>query len=99
MDDPSSLDRLRAHIECQQPTVNLYQFIGKLTVYSSTSQSTSFSASVKSEALGVDNLLLRGARLKDTDFIYGIFTFTKTNLWHLTVHCPLFFRMRCLHRQ
>ena len=76
MHDPSSLDSLRADIECQQPTVNLYQFIGKLTVYSSPNQSASSSASVKSEALGVDNLLLRGARLKDTDFIYGIFTST-----------------------
>lgn len=75
MDDSSSLHRLRAHIECQQPTVNLYQFIGKLTVYSPADQSTSSSTSyIKSEALGVDNLLLRGARLKDTDFIYGIFT-------------------------
>lgn len=48
--------------------MNLYQFVGTLTVYHRDSSDTV--NSVKS-SLGLDNLLLRGAKLKDTEFIYG----------------------------
>ena len=97
MSDPIALDGLRAYIECQQPTVNLYQFIGKLTVYSSNQpQPATPRASVKSEALGVDNLLLRGSRLKDTDFIYGNYFYSRSNnkLQHLISYCILFCCLR-----
>ncbi len=65
---PEMLDQLRGRIECQQPTVNLYQFIGTLTIYQKDSLG---SITPTTASLGLDNLLLRGARLKDTDFIYG----------------------------
>lgn len=70
---PESLDNLRGHIECQQPTVNLYQFVGTLTIYQRDLLGVT---STTTASLGLDNLLLRGARLKDTDFIYGT-PFTK----------------------
>lgn len=66
--EPQLLDTLRGHIECQQPTANLYQFVGTLTVYQSDSPGN---ISATTTSLGSDNLLLRGARLKDTEFIYG----------------------------
>ena len=78
LNDPQKLDRLRAHIECQQPTVNLYQFVGTLTVYRANFEvqnSEDDKGGVTS--LGLDNLLLRGARLKDTDYVYGIVVFKK----------------------
>lgn len=75
LNDPEKLDKLRAHIECQQPTVNLYQFVGTLTVYQTNldeqhSDSDRDRAGISS--LGLDNLLLRGARLKDTDYVFGM---------------------------
>lgn len=61
---PEQLDKLRAHIECQQPKVDLYQFIGTLTVYGGEN-------GTMTTHLGLENLLPRGCRLKDTSFIYG----------------------------
>ncbi|XP_046657252.1 phospholipid-transporting ATPase IF-like [Daphnia pulicaria] len=72
-DQPEKLERLRGHIECQQPTVNLYQFIGTLTVYERDGLGAISSTKA---SLGLDNLLLRGAKLKDTDFIYGCAVYT-----------------------
>jgi phospholipid-translocating ATPase len=80
--DAQKLDRLRAHIECQQPNVNLYQFVGTLTVYSSNRIVPEDSSELLRHqnceieaggvtSLGLDNLLLRGARLKDTEYVYG----------------------------
>lgn len=66
---PETLGELRAHLEYEQPDVNLYQFIGQLIVYSNDKTSEDS----KTDALGMENLLLRGARLKDTDHVYGNF--------------------------
>jgi len=63
---PDLLEELRAHIEYQQPNVNLYQFVGTLTVYPEDRREEPTTTS-----LGLDNILLRGCRLKDTDYIYG----------------------------
>lgn len=71
LDDPTKLNGLRAHIECQQPTVNLYQFVGTLTVYRTDSGPNTSDPNQEVTSLGLDNLLLRGARLKDTDYVYG----------------------------
>lgn len=81
--DAQKLDRLRAHIECQQPNVNLYQFVGTLTVYANRIAPDEDSSELLRHqnadidaggvtSLGLDNLLLRGARLKDTEYVYGI---------------------------
>lgn len=64
LSSPEQLDKFRAHIECQQPTMDLYQFIGILTVYGGQN-------GVKTTHLGLENLLPRGARLKNTKFVYG----------------------------
>ncbi|XP_076370308.1 phospholipid-transporting ATPase IF-like isoform X1 [Tachypleus tridentatus] len=53
-----------ASIECEEPTANLYTFIGRMTCYKNI-QETSVGS------LGPVNLLLKGARLKNTNFIYG----------------------------
>ena len=66
---PETLDDIRAHMEYEQPDVNLYHFIGQVVVY--TTDKTSSNDEPKTDALGMDNLLLRGSRLKDTDHIYG----------------------------
>lgn len=72
LNDARKLDYLRAHIECQQPTVNLYQFVGTLTVYQiNVGNEGSDDERGGVTSLGLDNLLLRGARLKDTDYVYG----------------------------
>lgn len=71
LNDPAKLDGLRAHIECQQPTVNLYQFVGTLNVYRTNSESDAPEVNREVTSLGLDSLLLRGARLKDTDYVYG----------------------------
>lgn len=63
LNDPEKLNGLRAHMEYQQPTVNLYQFVGTMTVYNKEGTTTT--------SLGYDNILLRGCRLKDTSFVYG----------------------------
>ena len=107
LNDPQKLDRLRAHIECQQPTVNLYQFVGTLTVYRANFEvqnSEDDKGGVTS--LGLDNLLLRGARLKDTDYVYGIVVFLKNILCHLKnvefllnyLQSAVMIRMRCVYR-
>ena len=66
LNDPEKLDELRAHIEYQEPTVNLYQFVGTMTGYTNGQERTT------TTSLGLDNILLRGCRLKDTNFVYGI---------------------------
>ncbi|XP_022245429.1 probable phospholipid-transporting ATPase IF isoform X1 [Limulus polyphemus] len=63
------LNTLIAFIECQNPTPNLYKFIGKMTLYRNASENTVCS-------LGPVNLLLKGARLKNTDFIFGCAVYT-----------------------
>lgn len=67
--------------------MNLYQFIGTLTVYQCDSSNAI--SSVKA-SLGLDNLLLRGAKLKDTEFIYGTTTISLTE-YDCFVHCIHYF--------
>ena len=67
-DDPEKLKELRAFIECERPSANLYNFVGNITVYDS--DASNFSGVTM--PLHIDNILLRGARLKDTEYVYGI---------------------------
>lgn len=53
-------------MEYQQPTVNLYRFAGTMTVYQAGRD-----RDPETTSLGLDNILLRGCRLKDTDYVYG----------------------------
>lgn len=59
---------MRASITCQQPLANLYIFHGKLEINDST-QTTS-------GHLTVENLMLRGSRLKDTEYVIGCAVYT-----------------------
>ena len=59
-----SLESLCAVIECQQPIADLYKFKGRITVYGPE-------GSKQVASLGAENVILRGARLKNTDFVYG----------------------------
>lgn len=59
----SDFTKLCATIECQQPIPDLYKFIGRITVYNNSNSVL--------KSLGPENVLLRGARLKNTPYIYG----------------------------
>ncbi|KAK3884823.1 hypothetical protein Pcinc_010929 [Petrolisthes cinctipes] len=61
--------RTRAIIECQMPHANLYDFKGRLEVYRGDATPTQ-------APLSTDNLLLRGARLKNTSLIHGVAVYT-----------------------
>lgn len=61
---------LRGTIICMQPVDDLYDFSGRM-VLESDSNSTK-----ESYPIGTENLLLRGACLRDTDFIYGCAVYT-----------------------
>uniref|UniRef100_A0A8B9KMW0 Phospholipid-transporting ATPase n=1 Tax=Astyanax mexicanus TaxID=7994 RepID=A0A8B9KMW0_ASTMX len=64
----SRLEALQAVVECQQPEADLYRFVGRITV---TQQGEEIV-----RPLGPENLLLRGARLKNTKEIFGVAVYT-----------------------
>ncbi|XP_062311989.1 phospholipid-transporting ATPase IF-like, partial [Osmerus eperlanus] len=64
----STLEALQAVVECQQPDADLYRFVGRITV---TQQGEEIV-----RPLGPENLLLRGARLKNTKEIFGVAVYT-----------------------
>uniref|UniRef100_A0A8C6PD90 Phospholipid-transporting ATPase n=1 Tax=Nothobranchius furzeri TaxID=105023 RepID=A0A8C6PD90_NOTFU len=59
------VDSLHATIECEQPQPDLYKFVGRINIYKD-----------KEETLGAENLLLRGATLKNTQHIYAVAVYT-----------------------
>ncbi|XP_040261801.1 phospholipid-transporting ATPase IG isoform X4 [Bufo bufo] len=63
-----AVGNLRATIECEQPQPDLYKFVGRMNIY--TNQE------VKARSLGPENLLLKGATLKNTKKIYGVAVYT-----------------------
>ncbi|XP_077141372.1 phospholipid-transporting ATPase IG isoform X3 [Ranitomeya variabilis] len=63
-----AMDSLTATIECEQPQPDLYKFVGRMNIY--TNQE------VKARSLGPENLLLKGATLKNTKRIYGVAVYT-----------------------
>uniref|UniRef100_A0A4W5NSX4 Phospholipid-transporting ATPase n=1 Tax=Hucho hucho TaxID=62062 RepID=A0A4W5NSX4_9TELE len=64
----SRLEALHAVVECQQPDADLYRFVGRITVTQQEEEIV--------RPLGPENLLLRGARLKNTKEIYGVAVYT-----------------------
>ncbi|KAK3533381.1 hypothetical protein QTP70_019327 [Hemibagrus guttatus] len=64
----SRLESLQAIVECQQPEPDLYRFVGRITV-------TQYGEEIV-RSLGPENLLLRGARLKNTKEIFGVAVYT-----------------------
>ncbi|XP_076046223.1 phospholipid-transporting ATPase IF-like isoform X2 [Oratosquilla oratoria] len=66
---PEELWHLRAIVECQLPHANLYDFKGRLDLYVGNARPIH-------TPLATENLLLRGARLKNTPFVYGCAIYT-----------------------
>ncbi|GAB1302818.1 Phospholipid-transporting ATPase [Apodemus speciosus] len=64
-----SIDNLRAAIECEQPQPDLYKFVGRISIYSNSIEAVA-------RSLGPENLLLKGATLKNTKKIYGVAVYT-----------------------
>ncbi|XP_068581068.1 phospholipid-transporting ATPase IF isoform X1 [Cebidichthys violaceus] len=64
----SQLEALQAVVECQQPEADLYRFVGRITVTQHGEEIV--------RPLGQENLLLRGARLKNTREIFGVAIYT-----------------------
>ncbi|XP_069749632.1 phospholipid-transporting ATPase IG-like isoform X3 [Narcine bancroftii] len=63
------IDSLIATIDCEQPQPDLYKFVGRIHVFSDKQEPIA-------RSLGPENLLLRGATLKNTDKIYGVSVYT-----------------------
>ncbi|XP_062380155.1 phospholipid-transporting ATPase 11C isoform X1 [Sardina pilchardus] len=68
-DTDKELEHLSATIECEQPQPDLYKFNGRMHIYK-TDQETLV------RSLGPENLLLKGATLKNTEKICGVAVYT-----------------------
>uniref|UniRef100_A0A673LJY4 Phospholipid-transporting ATPase n=1 Tax=Sinocyclocheilus rhinocerous TaxID=307959 RepID=A0A673LJY4_9TELE len=68
-DTEKDLQALPATIECEQPQPDLYKFVGRMHIYKPEQE-----PAVRS--LGPENLLLKGATLKNTKKIYGVAVYT-----------------------
>ncbi|XP_053230883.1 phospholipid-transporting ATPase IG isoform X2 [Podarcis raffonei] len=64
-----AINCLTATIECEQPQPDLYKFVGRITIYKDGQEPVA-------RALGPENLLLKGATLKNTPRIYGVAVYT-----------------------
>ncbi|XP_061482643.1 phospholipid-transporting ATPase IH isoform X3 [Rhineura floridana] len=63
------IDTLHATIECEQPQPDLYKFVGRINVYHDRNEPVA-------RPLGSENVLLRGASLKNTEKIVGVAIYT-----------------------
>lgn len=71
MGDPRSIaDHLAGMITCQQPVSDFYKFHGSISITDRQTGTESL------QPLSPECLLLRGARLKNTDFVYGCAVYT-----------------------
>ncbi|XP_051774519.1 phospholipid-transporting ATPase 11C isoform X2 [Ctenopharyngodon idella] len=68
-DTEKDLQSLYATIECEQPQPDLYKFVGRMHIYKQEQE-----PAVRS--LGPENLLLKGATLKNTKKINGVAVYT-----------------------
>ncbi|XP_067313716.1 phospholipid-transporting ATPase 11C isoform X2 [Pseudorasbora parva] len=68
-DTEKDLQDLSATIECEQPQPDLYKFVGRMHIYKAGQE-----PAVRS--LGPENLLLKGATLKNTKKINGVAVYT-----------------------
>ncbi|KAM9327808.1 phospholipid-transporting ATPase IH [Pholidichthys leucotaenia] len=62
------VDSIHATIECEQPQPDLYKFVGRINIYMNNEP--------VSRPLGAENLLLRGATLKNTERIFAVAIYT-----------------------
>ncbi|KAL4656537.1 putative phospholipid-transporting ATPase IH isoform X1 [Arapaima gigas] len=63
------VDTLWATIECEQPQPDLYKFVGRINIYQDGNEPIA-------RPLGSENVLLRGAALKNTQRIYAVAIYT-----------------------
>ncbi|XP_043091536.1 phospholipid-transporting ATPase IH isoform X3 [Puntigrus tetrazona] len=63
------VDTLHATIECEQPQPDLYKFVGRINIYLDQDEPIA-------RPLGSENLLLRGATLKNTEYIHAVAIYT-----------------------
>ncbi|XP_023608241.1 probable phospholipid-transporting ATPase IH, partial [Myotis lucifugus] len=63
------IDGLHATIECEQPQPDLYRFVGRINIYNDQNDPVV-------RPLGSENVLLRGAKLKNTEKIFGVAIYT-----------------------
>ena len=66
---PHELDSLVAVIECENPNPDLGRFVGRLKVTEPDGRVAVF-------PLGPENIVWRGTRLKNTDFVFGCAVYT-----------------------
>ncbi|XP_075873212.1 phospholipid-transporting ATPase IH isoform X2 [Nelusetta ayraudi] len=64
----TEVESIHATIECEQPQPDLYKFVGRINIYTD-------SESV-ARPLGSENVLLRGATLKNTEHVYAVAIYT-----------------------
>ncbi|CAN4082446.1 unnamed protein product [Withania somnifera] len=64
MDNDGAFQNSKAVVKCEDPNEDLYTFIG--TLYYGNQQSP----------LSVQQILLRGSKLRNTDYVYGVVIFT-----------------------
>ncbi|KAK7484877.1 hypothetical protein BaRGS_00023920 [Batillaria attramentaria] len=64
----SDLESLQAVVECEQPVTDLYHFVGRITILQNGEKMV--------RPLSVENILLRGATLRNTTFVYGCAIYT-----------------------
>ncbi|XP_026524671.1 probable phospholipid-transporting ATPase IH [Notechis scutatus] len=69
LQDEQDIDKLHATIECEQPQPDLYKFVGRINIYHETNEPIA-------RPLGSENVLLRGATLKNTEKIFGVAIYT-----------------------
>ena len=69
-DTPGLLKQLSGYIECENPNADLQRFIGRLKIFEDVGSRP------KSVALAHENVVLRGAKLKNTQFMYGCVVYT-----------------------
>ena len=67
MTDPVDLSRLTGHVEAEQPNRHLYEFAGNIILTGKQSDPVPVSAT---------QLLLRGSRLRNTAWVYGLVVYT-----------------------
>lgn len=89
---PSDLINLSGSIRCEQPNNRLYNYDGTLALNLADGKQKDF-------ALDPSKLLLRGAQLRNTSWIYGIAVFTghETKLM-LNSRFDLLFVFVCIYR-
>ncbi|XP_078379696.1 phospholipid-transporting ATPase IF-like isoform X2 [Oculina patagonica] len=70
LQSPEELSHLMAHVECQHPQEDLYSFSGRMII------TPRGGGEPVVKALGPQNLLLRGARLKNSVYTFGVAVYT-----------------------